>query len=163
MNKALFLDRDGVINEDTKGYTHKLEDLKIIDGITEICLEAQRRGYLLIIVTNQGGIALGYYTEKDFQIFMNGIYQYFAKHGVFVTKTYFAPYHPKSIITEYSDKKLDIFRKPNSGMIIQAQKDYNINLQSSILIGDKQTDIQAGLNAEIGRNILLAEQHTPIF
>lgn len=163
MNKALFLDRDGVINEDEKGYTHKLEDLKIIDGIIEVCLEAQKRGYLLIIVTNQGGIALGYYTEDDFWVFMKGIYEQFERRGVFFTKTYFAPYHPKSTIAKYTDAKLSIFRKPNPGMILQAQQDYNINLGSSILIGDKQTDIQAGLKAGIGRNILLAEKHVPLF
>jgi D-glycero-D-manno-heptose 1,7-bisphosphate phosphatase len=153
MNKALFLDRDGIINNNLEGYTHKLENLEILDGIVEICLEAKRRDYKIIIVTNQGGIGLGYFTEEDFWVFMGGIYKHFLQFGIEFTKTYFAPYHPRGTIEKYIDKSLEKFRKPNAGMILQAQAEFNIDLSQSVLIGDNITDIQAGLNAGVGRNI----------
>lgn len=151
MNKALFLDRDGIINEDF-GYVFEVEKLKILEGIVQLCQKAQGLGYLLIIVTNQSGVGRGYYTEEQFFAFMEAIYAEFQKYGFVFDGMYFAPHHPDSKEERY--QKGEEFRKPNTGMILQAQKDFNINLAQSVLIGDKPTDILAGLNAGIGRNIL---------
>ena len=151
-NKALFLDRDGVINKD-HSYVFKIEELEILDGIIPLCQKAQMLGYKIIIVTNQSGIGRGYYTEGDFWNFMGAIYTEFAKYGVQFDAIYFSPYHPESKIEKYQNG--EEFRKPNAGMMLQAQKDFNLNLEQSILIGDKPTDIQAGMKAGIGRNILI--------
>ena len=163
MNKALFLDRDGVINNNLDGYTHTLENLEILDGIVEICLEAKRRGFLIIIVTNQGGIGLEYFTEEQFWVFMGGIYKHFAKFGIEFAKTYFSPFHPRGKLEKYQTSEFENLRKPNAGMILQAQKEFNIDLSKSILIGDNITDIYAGLKAGIGRNILKKQDFTQVF
>lgn len=163
MNKALLLDRDGVINNNLDGYTHKLENLEILDGITEICLEAKRRGFLIIIVTNQGGIGLEHFTEDQFWEFMGGIYAHFAKFGIEISKTYFSPFHPRGKLKKYQTSEFKNLRKPNAGMILKAQKEFNIDLSKSILIGDNFTDIQAGINAGIGRNIWKIADFTQVF
>ena len=150
--KCLFLDRDGVINIDN-GYTHKVKDLVLVDNIIETCLLAISRGYIVVIITNQAGIAKGYYTEEDFFTFMNEIYNVFSQHSILITKTYFCPYHPDAKIEKYKVNSFD--RKPNPGMILKAVNDFNIDVSKSILIGDNQTDIQAGENAKIKTNILI--------
>jgi D-glycero-D-manno-heptose 1,7-bisphosphate phosphatase len=154
INKALFLDRDGVINRDF-GYVFKIENLEILDGIISLCQKAQNLGYKLIVVTNQSGIGRGYYTEEDFWHFMEGISIEFAKFGVKFDAIYFSPYHPESKIKKYQIG--EEFRKPNNGMILKAQEDFNLNLEKSVLIGDKITDIQAGISASVGRNVLISQ------
>ncbi|MFT4968064.1 MAG: D-glycero-D-manno-heptose 1,7-bisphosphate phosphatase [Candidatus Deianiraeaceae bacterium] len=160
MHKALFLDRDGVINKDY-GYVHKETQLEFIDGILDICKSAIRRGYLIFIITNQSGIGRGYYSEEQFWDFMKVIQRHFNKYGINFTKIYFAPHYRHSQNSNYLHGVE--FRKPNVGMIAQAQKEFNIDLKHSILIGDKQSDIQAGLGAKIGRNIFFRGQFTNIF
>jgi D-glycero-D-manno-heptose 1,7-bisphosphate phosphatase len=150
--KCLFLDRDGVINYDA-GYTYKPKDLILIDGIIETCKLAIQRGYIIVIVTNQSGIARGYYTEDDFWRFMQAIYDVFAKHNIGIAKTYFCPYHPDGVVEKYKQDSKD--RKPNPGMILQASAELNIDLSKSILIGDSDTDIQAAKSAGIAKSVLL--------
>ena len=151
MNKAFFLDRDGVINQDY-GYVYEPSKFVIIDGIVDVCKQAVAKNYLIFIVTNQSGIGRGYYTEEQFWEFMYVTENYFQKHGVAFTKVYFSPHHPEAQNPKYLLG--EELRKPNAGMILQAQKEFNVDLRNSILIGDKLSDIQAGLNAGIGRNIL---------
>lgn len=160
MNKALFLDRDGVINQDY-GYVYEISKLVILDGIVELCKTASLKDYLLIVVTNQSGIGRGYYTEEQFWQFMHVIELHFAKHSIKFTKIYLSPYHPEAQDTRYQYG--EELRKPNPGMILQAQKEFNINLAQSILIGDKITDIRAGLKAGVGRNILFCDIFKNIF
>jgi D-glycero-D-manno-heptose 1,7-bisphosphate phosphatase len=156
MHKALFLDRDGVINKE-KDYLFKIEDFEFIDGVFEALKYFQDQGYLLIIVTNQSGIARGYYREADFLALNAWMMQQFDIHGIRITKVYYSPYHPEHGIGEF--KKDTFCRKPNPGMILQAKEDYDIDLKSSILVGDKETDIEAGLNAGISMNILVKSGH----
>jgi len=146
MNKALFLDRDGVINID-KGYVHKIEDFEFIDGIFDICEFFQKEGFLIFIITNQAGIARSYYSEKIFQYLTNWMLKEFEKRGINITKVYYCPHHP-----DFTGKCK--CRKPNPGMILTAKKEFDIDLENSILIGDKISDIEAGKNAGIGLNIL---------
>jgi len=152
MRKALFLDRDGVVNYE-KEYLYKIEDFEFIDGVFETCKKYQENGYFLFIITNQAGIARGYYTEKDFEVLTTWMLKEFENRGVIISKVYHCPHHP-DLTGECS------CRKPNPGMILQAQKEYNINLDESILVGDKETDILTGINAGIKSNVLVRSGHS---
>lgn len=157
MQKALFLDRDGVINKE-KDYLYKIEDFEFIDGVFEALTYFQDQGYLLIIITNQSGIARGYYQEADFLALNDWMLQKFALQGIRITKVYYSPYHPDYGIGKY--KKDTPCRKPNPGMILQAAEEFSINLAESILIGDKESDIEAGINAGVKMNILVRSGHS---
>lgn len=154
MIKALFLDRDGVINID-KDYVYKIEDFEFIDGIFEVCKYFQDRGFKIFIITNQSGIGRGYYSENDFEKLTKWMIEKFKTESVIIDKVYYCPHHPIKAKGQY---KIECeCRKPKAGMILQAQKEFNINLKESILIGDKERDILAGQVAKIGKNILLDE------
>ena len=153
-NRALFLDRDGVINVN-HGYVHRPENFDFMDGIFTVARVAHAQHYKLVVITNQAGIARGYYSEQQFHELTHWMCNQFAMQGAPVAKVYFSPYHPTAGIGEY--KKDDISRKPHPGMILQAQQEFNLDLENSILIGDKVSDIQAGIAAGVGCNILLAD------
>ena len=156
MNRALFLDRDGVINIE-KTYLYKIEDFVFIEGVFETLRCFQKLGYLLIIITNQAGIGRGYYTEEDFHVLNSWMTEQFKKKGVYISNIYYSPFHPVSGVGKY--KKDSYCRKPNPGMIFQAKKDFNIDLSESILVGDKESDIETGINAGIKTNILVKSGH----
>jgi D-glycero-D-manno-heptose 1,7-bisphosphate phosphatase len=153
-SRAVFLDRDGVINVDY-GYVYRIGDFKFKEGIFSLARKAVNEGYVLIVVTNQAGIARGYYTENDFLKLSDWMCNEFEKNESPISKVYFAPTHPTGGLGKY--RKPDNRRKPNPGMILEAAIDFNLDLKSSILIGDKKTDISAGLAAGIGCNILLGD------
>jgi len=152
-HKALFLDRDGVINVE-KNYAYKIEDFEFMDGIFEVLRHFQDKGYLLIVVTNQAGIGRGYYTEEDFHKLNNWMLDRFKQNHIFITKVYYCPYHPEFGIGEYKRESFD--RKPNPGMILKAAQEFNLDLGESILVGDKESDIEAAISAKIGTSILLS-------
>ena len=148
---ALFLDRDGVINID-HGYVYRKEDFQFVDGIFELCAVAQEAGFLIIVVTNQAGIGRGYYSEEDFRALSEWMRAEFCNHGVMINDILYCPFHPEHGVGKY---KIDSqFRKPNPGMILTAAEKFTIDLERSILVGDKMTDILAGERAGVGRNIL---------
>lgn len=148
---ALFLDRDGVINID-HAYVSKKENFEFVDGIFELCRSAKQLGFLICVVTNQAGIGRGYYTEKDFLELTDWMRSVFRAEGSEIDKVYFCPTHPEYGVGEY--KTDSIFRKPGPGMISQAAQELGIDLAKSILVGDKETDIQAGIAAGVGCNLL---------
>ena len=150
--KALFLDRDGVINIDNR-YVHKVSDFQFLDGIFKFCRLARSKGYLIFVVTNQAGIGRGYYSVADFNLLTKWMCNKFLAEDVLISKVYFSPYHPEHGVGRY--KKDDYSRKPNPGMIQQAADEFNLDLSVSVLVGDKITDIQAGITAGVGQNILL--------
>ena len=152
MNKALFLDRDGVINVD-QPYVHRHEDFQFQEGIFELCRAAQTLGYLLVIATNQAGIGRGYYTEAEFLDLTEWMTQRFAEQQIRITRVYYCPYHPVHAVGPYKRDSLD--RKPAPGMLLRAKKELNVDLPSSILIGDKLSDIYAAQAAGVGTAILL--------
>jgi len=154
MVKALFLDRDGVINVE-KNYLYKKEDFKFIDGIFELCGYYQELGYIIIVVTNQSGIARKYYTEDDFNILSSWMLQEFRNNKIQISKVYFCPHHPE--ITGKCS-----CRKPNAGMLFEAKEEFNIDLKNSIIIGDKERDIEAGINAGLKECYLFDESDTVI-
>jgi D-glycero-D-manno-heptose 1,7-bisphosphate phosphatase len=145
-NKALFLDRDGVVNID-KNYVYRVEDIDFIDGIFEFCDYFQKKGYLIFIITNQAGIARGYYSVEDFRLLSDWMVSVFKERAITISKIYFCPHHPE--ITGPCN-----CRKPNPGMILKAAEEYDLDLSESILIGNHQSDILAGGNAGIIRNYL---------
>jgi len=156
MKKAVFLDRDGIINKDS-GYVFKPEDFNFIDGVFGFCRTAQSKGYLLIIITNQSGIARGYFTEQDFHELNNWMLEEFKKNGVNITAVYYCPYHPDYGEGIYKQDSFD--RKPNPGMIQKAQAEHDIDLSNSIIIGDKDSDVEAGRVAGVGKLILIKGQY----
>jgi D-glycero-D-manno-heptose 1,7-bisphosphate phosphatase len=156
MNKALLLDRDGVINKEIN-YLYKIADVEFIDGIFEACNFFQKKGYLIIVTTNQAGIARGIFTEDDFNKLNNWMLTEFQCRGVEIAKTYYCPYHPTEGIGQYRKDSYD--RKPNPGMIFKAREDFDLNLRDSILVGDKESDVAAGINAGVGTNVLVKSGH----
>lgn len=155
MNKALFLDRDGVINIE-KDYLYKIDDFEFIEGIFELCKHYQKLGYLIFVVTNQSGIAREYYSENDFKILTDWMLKRFSSHGVNITKVYHCPHLP-NISGECN------CRKPNAGMLLEAKKEFNLDMDNSIMIGDKERDIEAGLNAGLKETYLFDIHHVVNF
>ena len=154
--KALFLDRDGVINIDY-GYVYLKKNFEFTRGIFDLCRNAISKNYLIIIVTNQAGIGRGLYTLEDFNLLTDWMCATFWEKGIFITKVYHSPCHPVYGLGEY--KRNDEMRKPRPGMINKAADDYSLDLNCSVMIGDKYTDIQAGQNAGIRTNILFNEKN----
>jgi D-glycero-D-manno-heptose 1,7-bisphosphate phosphatase len=151
-NKALFLDRDGVINVEY-GYVHLREAFQFQEGIFELCRAAQNLGYLLVVITNQAGIARGYYTESEFLDLTEWMIDKFTEQQIRIARVYYCPYHPIHGVGVYKYDSPD--RKPKPGMLLRAQADFNLDLKLSLLIGDQLSDIQAAKAAGIGTTILL--------
>jgi D-glycero-D-manno-heptose 1,7-bisphosphate phosphatase len=141
MNRALFLDRDGVVNVD-KGHVYLRKQFEFTQGIFDLCKKYAGEGYLIIIVTNQAGIAKGIYTEKNFKDLTKWMVRQFRKKGIIITKVYHCPHHPD--VNGICD-----CRKPAPGMILQAIRDFDLSVSECILIGDKETDLEAGRRAGI--------------
>lgn len=137
--KVLFIDRDGTINKDCP-YCHILSDLAMYDDAVEIMKEHGKNGFTIIIITNQSGIGRGYFSEKEFHTFHNAILNVLEKKGVYIERTYYCPHRPED--------NCDC-RKPKTGMINQAMKDYNIDLRNSIIIGDRD-DMEGAMARSLG-------------
>ena len=152
MKKALFLDRDGVINVE-KDYLYKIEDFEFIDGVFELCKHYQELGYLIFVVTNQSGITRGYYTEDNFNLLSKWMIQEFLKHDIKIEKIYHCPHHP-NISGECN------CRKPEPGMLLNARDEFNIDMKNSVMIGDKERDIEAALNAGLIETYLYDESQS---
>ena len=145
--RALFLDRDGVINHDM-GYTSSSANFQFIDGIFDLCREARRLGYLLIVVTNQGGIGRGYYSEEEFLTLTEWMFDRFDEEGAPITNIFYCPFHPEFGVGDFKKESFD--RKPNPGMCIRAAERHNLSLGRSIMIGNRDLDMQAASNGGVG-------------
>jgi D-glycero-D-manno-heptose 1,7-bisphosphate phosphatase len=156
VSKALFLDRDGVVNLE-KHYVHRVEDFEFVDGIFELCRRAREQGYLLIVITNQSGIARGYYGEDDFQALTAWMKAQFGRRGIDVAAVYYCPFHPEAAIGRYRADSFD--RKPNPGMILRAARDFDLDLPQCILVGDRAGDMQAAAAAGVGLKVLYRTAH----
>lgn len=150
MRRALFLDRDGVINEDA-AYVGRIEDFRFIEGVFPLLREALRLGYLPVVVTNQAGIGRGFYSEADFEVLNGWMLEEFEKRGIRIERVYHCPDHPTHGIGEYRRDSFD--RKPKPGMLLRARDELGIDMAASVLIGDKDSDIEAGRRAGVGRLI----------
>jgi D-glycero-D-manno-heptose 1,7-bisphosphate phosphatase len=145
--RAVFLDRDGVLDIDT-GYISKPEEIRWVDGAREAVALLKEQGFLVFVTTNQSGIARGYFTVKDMQALHAWMEKEIEKKGGRIDRFYYCPHHPtKGIIPELTHPCN--CRKPRPGMILQAFKDYDIDKKGSFMIGDRMSDVDAGLNAGI--------------
>ena len=154
--KGLFLDRDGVINLE-RGYVSSRDEFHFQEGIFELCRVAQSLGYLLLVVTNQAGIARGYYTESDFLTLTEWMVERFAEQQIRIARVYYCPFHPEGI-GEYRRDSED--RKPRPGMLLRARDEFELDLGASLLIGDRPSDIDAAESAGVGTRILLETEST---
>ncbi len=164
---ALFLDRDGVINQEV-GYLHRCEDVRWVDGIFPLCRRAHALGYRLVVVTNQSGIARGLYSTAEFEALMHWISAEFRAEGAALDAIYHCPYHPVHGHGEWRREHED--RKPSPGMLLRAARDLGLDLQRSVLVGDRCSDVAAAQAAGLLRAFLLAgtervacpESYTPV-
>lgn len=139
MNKCIFLDRDGVLNQDTAGYLFLPEQLQIPEGACTALQQLKSAGYLLIVITNQAGIAKGLYKADD----VRACHDFFQRQcNYLLDDLYFSPHHP-----DYTSNSL--LRKPESLMIEKALAKYDINPSESWIIGDRERDVQAGHKAGV--------------
>ena len=153
---ALFLDRDGVINVD-HGYVHRIDEFEFLPGIFDLVRFAVHElDWPVIVVTNQAGIGRGLFDEQAFESLTIWMCERFAHEGAPLTKVYHCPYHPEHGIGDY--RRDHPWRKPNPGMVLKAQSDFNLDVAGSVLIGDRLTDIQCAEAAGIGVCMILAPE-----
>lgn len=152
MQRALFLDRDGVLNVDHH-YVGRPSEFEVIDGAFDALRHAKSLGYALVVVTNQSGIARGYFSPGDYRILEQHMRAVFASEGVHFTGIYHCPHHPEGIVPEFSIA-CDC-RKPKPGMILQAAREHGIDLGASIMVGDKESDAYAARAAGVRRICLI--------
>lgn len=144
--RALFLDRDGVINVD-HGYVHSPVQTNWMPGIFDLCCRAKSEGRLLIVVTNQAGIGRGYYSEQQFLEYTAWVHQVFSEQGAPLLATYYCPHHPEAGIGEYL--AVCQCRKPQPAMLQTAMRDWCIDPTLSLMVGDKNSDLQAAQAAGV--------------
>ena len=147
--KTIFLDRDGVVNKEVR-YLYKLSDFEFIDGIFDACLYFQKLEYKIVIITNQSGIARGYYNENDYRKLTEWMLGQFNDNGINILDTFYCPHDPASLCE---------CRKPKPGMFIEAKDKYNISMKDSWMIGDSESDIKAANAAGISKTILVRSGH----
>lgn len=140
-NKAVFLDRDGVINHDPGDYTRSLDEFHVLPTVFQALKQLQDAGFLLVLITNQGGIAKGQYTHEAVDEIHTSFVASCAEHGIVITGIYYSPHHP--------DFGESLSRKPGGLMIEKACARYNIDPSLSWMIGDKARDIEAGNSAGV--------------
>lgn len=129
LKKAVFVDRDGTLNYDN-GYTHKISDLKIYEDMVPLLKGYYDRGYIIIVITNQSGINRGYYSVEEMKEFNNKLAEVFIKYGIKIEDFFYCPHTPEEACN---------CRKPEAGLIHMAVKKYNIDINSSIIIGDSES------------------------
>lgn len=144
---ALFLDRDGVLNVD-KGYVSQIDDFEWIPGAADCIRAFKARDWFVFVVTNQSGIARGLYTEPDMQTLHTWMLDELEYAGAVIDRIYHCPYHAEGEIALYRKDSFD--RKPKPGMLLQAMAEFPVKKETSFLIGDKPTDIEAARAAGIG-------------
>ena len=147
--KTIFLDRDGVINKEV-GYLSRVTDFKFIKGVFDACLYFQKLNYKIIIISNQSGIARGYFNENDYLKLTEWMLGQFNNNGIKILDTFYCPHDPKSHCE---------CRKPKPGMFLEAKKQYNIDMKNSWMIGDSESDIKSANAAGIINTILVRSGH----
>jgi D-glycero-D-manno-heptose 1,7-bisphosphate phosphatase len=153
MTRALFLDRDGVVNEEV-GYLHRADEVRFVDGIFSLCRTAAGLGYRLIVVTNQAGIARGYYSEEDFEALMEFMRAELRAEAVELDAVYYCPFHPEHGVGKYKQEHED--RKPGTGMLRRGARDFGVELSQSIMVGDRCSDVAAANAAGLRQAFLIS-------
>lgn len=157
LSRALLLDRDGVVNVD-RHYVHRIDDFEFMPGLTDLLRRAIDLGYRVIIVTNQAGIARGRYSEAQYQTLTDWLLRTLERQGLGLTDILHCPYHVDGTPPWRRDSW---WRKPNPGMLLEAAQRHRLDLSRSLLIGDMETDMQAGRAAGVGHCLLLRPEFTP--
>ena len=152
--KAAFLDRDGVVNID-KNHVFRIKDFEFVENIFPVCRKLISLNYKLFIVTNQAGIAKKFYTVSDFKKLTSWMLEIFKKNDVVINDIYYCPHHP-----DFTGECP--CRKPKPGMLKQAFIDYGVDPKSSILIGDKMSDIEAGFTSGLKVNFLFSNTQSNV-
>jgi len=147
LRPALFLDRDGVLNEDS-GYVHRWEDFRWIPGAREAIADFVAAGWWVIVVTNQAGVARGYYAEADVRRLHHQVNRSLAEVGARIDAFYYCPHHPDAVVARYRDPD-PLDRKPNPGMLLKALAEWPINRERSIMVGDNDSDLEAARRAGV--------------
>lgn len=147
LRPALFLDRDGVLNEDL-GYVSRWEDFRFIPGAPQAVRAANEAGWLVIVVTNQSGIGRGYYTEADMVALHGQMAGALADEGARIDAIYHCPHHPEAKVEVYRHPDPPL-RKPNPGMLLQAIEEWPIDVPRSLMVGDKDADMEAARRAGV--------------
>jgi D-glycero-D-manno-heptose 1,7-bisphosphate phosphatase len=150
--RGAFIDRDGVLNED-RAYVHRVADYAFIPGSVDALRQLQQAGYLLVLITNQSGIARGLFTEADYHQLESYISEQLAQSGVSLDSVQYCPHLPDAPVAEY--RQDCECRKPRPGMILDAAKLLDVDLTHSILVGDRRSDIEAGRAAGVGHCYLV--------
>jgi len=141
-NKAVFFDRDGTLIKDVN-YLSRIDQIEILPGTIDFCLRLQKKDYLLFVVTNQSGVARGFFDEQFVKDTHNYLSSFFKEQGVYFKKFYYCPHHPTDAkLLKYKIKCS--CRKPAPGMIFKATEEFDIDLSQSIMLGNKEIDVQAG-------------------
>jgi len=151
--RALFLDRDGVVNEEV-GYLHRADEVRFVNGIFSLCRTAAGLGYRLIVVTNQAGIARGYYSEADFEVLMEFMRGKLRAEGVELDAVYYCPFHPEHGVGRYRQEHED--RKPGTGMLRRGAREFGVELSESVLVGDRCSDVGAANAAGLRQAFLMS-------
>ena len=144
--RALFLDKDGVINVN-HGYVCTPERTDFIGSAFELCRAATQHGFLNVVVTNQAGIGRGYYSESDFTTYVDWVRAQFRERGAQLDAFYYCPHHPEHGIGKYL--RDCACRKPKPGMLLDAKRDLDLELSRSVLVGDSASDLEAGRAAGV--------------
>jgi D-glycero-D-manno-heptose 1,7-bisphosphate phosphatase len=149
-NKAVFLDRDGVLNREMGDYVRRIEDFHILNNFDALKI-LQDKGYLLLVATNQGGLAKGWYTENELAKMHSSLKETYKEHGVTITDFFYCPHHPD--FTGDCD-----CRKPKPGLLLQGIEKYNIDPSKSYFIGDRERDVEAGTAAGVKGILINSDQ-----
>lgn len=151
-NKAIFLDRDGILIKELGNYCYRDEDIEIVEGVVEALQELKKKGYIFIVITNQGGIARGLYSHKRLNEIHADLREFFASFGIKILEFYYCPHHPETSNC--------LCRKPDSLMLEKAIAKYKVNPDLSYFIGDNIRDIEAGAKARV--KTLLVESNADL-
>ena len=149
---ALFLDRDGVINEEV-GYLHRAEEVRWVEGIFALTRTARGLGYRVVVVTNQAGIGRGLYTTEEYEALMRWMRAAFAAEGTALDGVYHCPYHPEHGLGSWRREHED--RKPGPGMLLRAARELGLDLGRSVMVGDRCSDVMAAQAAGVRQAFLL--------
>ena len=153
MKKAIFLDRDGTINKDEKGYISDPKDLILYPNSFKALRILQKLGYLIFVVTNQSGVARGYFGIDEVEKLNTKMITEFQENDIKIDRVYYSPYHQQGIIKPYNRKHKS--RKPDIGMFEQATSEFNFFIKDSFMIGDKYADVVFGKNAGLKTILVL--------
>lgn len=153
---AAFIDRDGVINVEL-AYVHQIENFHILPGVVQGLRQLADAGYALVIITNQAGIAKGFYGESEYAVLTKYMCDLFARQGITLAGVYHCPHHPQGSVPAYA---IDCAcRKPAPGMLLRAAAELNLDLHRSVLVGDKPSDAAAGRSAGVRWTVLVESGH----